>query len=1136
MALYLMVVISEQNKGRLTTLTFRRCVIYCMIILASLFISELMSVIAGAQSQHWPPQPPVMPTSASQRDRDVRVLEMGKSIQRDLARGERHSYQISLRAHEFIHVVVEQRGIDVAVTFFGPLGQQITEIDSPNGAQGPERVLFITVVSGNYLLDIYARDDQPASGRYEVRLEEERSATQQDRNRLAAYQSVSEGQQLFAQATAPSLRKAINKFNEALPLWRLVEDRRAEAITLSQIGKGYDLLGEKVRALDFYNQALPLLQAVKDDAGQARTLNNIGLIYDSLGEKQEALRYYSRAIPILQAAGDRRVEAYTLNNLGLVYDSLGEKQKALDNYGRALQMLQAVGDRRAEAATLNNIGFVYNSLGNKDRALDYFGRALPILRAVGDQHVEAITINNVGHVYESLGEQVKALEYFNQALPILRLVGDRRVEAITLNNIGLVYSSLNENQKALEYFNRSLPLRRVVGDRQGEATTLADIGHFYASSDEHQRGLDYYSQALTLSKTVEDRSLESSILLRIAQVERDRGNLVEARKQIEAALDIIESLRTKIASQELRASYFASSQQYFETYIDLLMQSHSRHPDEGHDSRALQVSERARARSLLEMLTEARASIRQGVDPELLQRERSLQQTLNAKAATQNRLIQGDSNAEQVSAVRREIKLLLGQYHDLEAQIRINSPRYAALTQPSPLSLKEIQKRVLDSDTLLLEYALGAERSYLWMVTSNSLKSAELPRRGEIEIATRRVYELMTERNRWVKFETPTERQARIAAADAEYLKRAAALSQILLGPAVSHLGRRGKKRLLIVGDGALNYVPFAALPIPDRDTEKGRRGDAAINNNPSDLRVSASPRPRVSALPLIVEHEIVSLPSASTLGALRRDTAGRKLADKTLAVLADPVFERDDTRLKRGRIVERSPTRSIEIASTYDARDRLRGAAKNGAQASGAADGTGRIQRLLFTRREAEEILSLVPEADRMKALDFDASLMTAVSPELGHYRFVHFGTHGLLDSAHPELSGIVLSLFDRQGRELDGYLRVNEIFNLKLPVELVVLSGCRTGLGKEIKGEGLVGLTRGFMYAGAARIVVSLWDVSDEASARLMVHFYRGMLGPERLSPSAALRAAQIALWKDGRWQAPYYWAAFVLQGEPR
>ncbi|MGH9902048.1 MAG: CHAT domain-containing protein, partial [Pyrinomonadaceae bacterium] len=194
------------------------------------------------------------------------------------------------------------------------------------------------------------------------------------------------------------------------------------------------------------------------------------------------------------------------------------------------------------------------------------------------------------------------------------------------------------------------------------------------------------------------------------------------------------------------------------------------------------------------------------------------------------------------------------------------------------------------------------------------------------------------------------------------------------------------------------------------------------------------------------------------------------------------------------------------------------------------------RVRRLPFTRREADEILSLVAAEDRMAALDFDASRETAIGPELGQYRYVHFATHGFLNSEHPELSGIVLSLVDREGAEQDGYLRSHEVFNLKLSAELVVLSGCRTGLGKEIKGEGIIGLTRGFMYAGASRVVVSLWDVSDEASAELMARFYRGMLGGERLRPAAALRAAQVSIQKEGRWHAPYYWAAFVLQGEPR
>ena len=262
---------------------------------------------------------------------------------------------MSLGQSEFIHVAVEQQGINVGVLVLAPSGQQIVEVDNANGVHGSERVIFITAVPGDYLLEIFSRDKRASSGSYEIRIEEKHLATPHDKNRLAAYQLTAEGQRLFAVATASSLGKAIEKFNEALAFWRLVPDRRAEAVTLSQIAKGYDLLGEKVRALGFYDQAYQLLQEVKDETGEATTLNNVGLIYDSLGEKQKALDYYNRAIPILQKTGDRRVEGYTINNIGLVYDSLGEKQKALDNYRRALLMLHAAGDRRAEAATLNNI-------------------------------------------------------------------------------------------------------------------------------------------------------------------------------------------------------------------------------------------------------------------------------------------------------------------------------------------------------------------------------------------------------------------------------------------------------------------------------------------------------------------------------------------------------------------------------------------------------------------------------------------------------------------------------------------------------------------------------------------------------------------------------------------------------------
>ena len=199
-----------------------------------------------------------------------------------------------------------------------------------------------------------------------------------------------------------------------------------------------------------------------------------------------------------------------------------------------------------------------------------------------------------------------------------------------------------------------------------------------------------------------------------------------------------------------------------------------------------------------------------------------------------------------------------------------------------------------------------------------------------------------------------------------------------------------------------------------------------------------------------------------------------------------------------------------------------------------GESNLSGNLSRLSATRWEAEQITSLVPAKNRLLALDFAANRETATSAELSQYQIVHFATHALLDTRRPELSGIVLSLVNKEGDEQDGFLRAHEIYNLKLPAELVVLSGCRTGLGKEVRGEGLIGLTRGFMYAGAKRVAVSLWKVEDKPTAELMARFYKRMLGQEKLSAAAALRAAQLEMWKDKRWSLPYYWAGFMLQGE--
>ena len=413
----------------------------------------------------------------------------------------------------------------------------------------------------------------------------------------------------------------------------------------------------------------------------------------------------------------------------------------------------------------------------------------------------------------------------------------------------------------------------------------------------------------------------------------------------------------------------------------------------------------------------------------------------------------------------------------------------------------EIQRQLLDQDTVLLEFSLGKKQSWLWAVTADTTLTHQLPAQRQIETAARRVCELLTARQP-VKDETETEWRRRFAEADAELPRASRSLSQILLGPISEKLRQEWKgKRLLLVAGGALEYVPFAALPAPSEENV---------------------------AEPLIAAHEIINLPSASVLSAIRREAVGRRVPARGVAVLADPVFEETDPRVQARKSKHDRRNPPVHTRAAIAPR-----AAESDLVRSVRSIARETLSRLPFSREEAETIASLAPKGSLLKATDFRANRATATGGELSNYRIVHLATHGLLNSEHPKLSGLVFSLVDESGKRQEGFVRLHEIYNLRLPADIVVLSACQTGLGKEIRGEGLVGLTRGFMYAGAQRVVASLWQVDDLAAAELMKRFYRGML-KDGMRPAAALRAAQLDLAKEKRWSSPFYWAAFVLQGE--
>jgi len=1094
----------------------------------------ILLVWVGLPVVAWPPDSLTTQTGdgargAAQSADEEHSLEPGKPVERELSGGQSHFYKVSMTSGQYLEVTVSQQGIDTLLALFTPDGKKVGETDIEKATVRSETISAIAEVTGAYRIEVRSAEKTAGGGRYGIKIEALRIATTDDKYQVAAesifreakelenglaedkrksIEKYQEALELYRKAGARKRipkalnnmgmvylslgepHKAMDRYNEAIPICLELGDRNGEAITLTNIGTVYWSLGEMQKALAKFSEALPLSRAVGDRVGEADNINNIAVIYQGLGEQHEALEKYDEALRIFRAAGDRNGEGDVLHNIGGIYAAFGERQKALETYNEALHVSRIVGDRNGVALTLTDVGVLYMSLGELERALEKYNEALLLSRELGDRNVEGEALGGVGAVYRLLKEWEKALETFNNELAVRRATGNRRGEAYTLNSIGVAYRSSGDLQKALEMFNEALRLSRGIGYRSIEALELHNIGSVYRLLGETQKALENYSEALNIRREIGERDGEASSLLGIARVEQSRSALTQARQTIEQAISIVESLRAYIHVQGLRASYFASRQEYYESYIDILMEQHKQNPVAGSDAVAFEVNERARTRSLLELLRESHIDFRQGVDSSLLERERYLQQLLNARAAAQTSLLNRKHTPEQANAAAKEIAAVTAEYEEIQAQIRARSPRYAALTQPQPLSLAEIQQQALDEDTLLLEYALGEKRSYLWLVSQRSIDSYELPPRAEVEAAARRVYELGAARP---KRGTPP---------DPHLIAQARALSNMLLGPVVTRLGG---KRLVVVAPGALSYLPFAALPAPD------------------DKK-----RPAEGYEPLVAKHEIVTVPSASVLSTIRREMAGRQRASKSVAVLADPVFEASDPRLESAK----NGKSSGETPAAPAADEELSGLTR-AIRTMNFSDARAGFTRLAFSRQEAESIISLAPKGTGFKATDFNASRALAKSGQLSQYRVLHFATHGLLNSERPELSGLVFSLIDQEGKPQDGFLRLHEIYNLQLNADLIVLSACETGLGKEIKGEGLIGLTRGFMYSGAPRVVASLWNVDDLATAELMKLFYQRML-KDGLPAGAALRAAQLELSRQKRWASPYFWAGFVLHGE--
>ncbi|HWM95012.1 MAG TPA: CHAT domain-containing tetratricopeptide repeat protein [Thermoanaerobaculia bacterium] len=1041
-------------------------------------------------------------------------------------------------------MIVGQTGVDVAVRLVGPLGEEIATADGVGGRKEPELLSWIASTDGDFRLLVTPREPAGA-GPYKVTLEELRSSTKGDAERVAAERTTSEADHWLAREDADAKREALTRYEKGLALWQSVGDRRREVKALNQIGLIHRRLGETEKALSLYERALALAREAGDLAGEAETRNNLGVaryqggqsqmaiqdlqeslrLWEELGETDQiastayslgavqysfsdlegalasyerargmgsmgtqaqilagiasvfrdrgdvdsALGLYAQALDLSRKANHQTSEASILQNLGNSYLRQGELQKALDHFTRALELQEKLGDRGNQAWILYYLGVTSLHLGDADQALKHYNASLQIYRETGGMAWQGYVLRDIGWAHQMLGEPRVALEHYARALEIGNETGIRLIEAAALHGMGRAHLDLGEPGEAARLFERTLDFYRETQDALGELSALLELGRAFQALHDEKRAAESFRLALDLSRQRKTLLTEAVAQAALARLSRDQGDLQEAASAIEEALRIIESIRPKVASQWQRVSFFASRREYYDFYIDVQMRLHERDPAGGHLAAALAASERARSRALLDLLNEGRIDLRRGIDPELKRSEEEVGRRLS--------LLQGqlldDLSKDGKHAARIELELDQAEEERerIDGQIQRDYPHYAAFSTPAPLPPEKIQG-LLDEHTAFLQYAVGPEHSYLFVVTRDRLEGYRLPGAKELADEVDTLRGLLQE---------PGRRYF------SRYAESAHRLYKTLLGPAEAML--RDKKRLILSPDGPLLLLSFEALlTSPDVPQAGGYE----------------------SLSYLIRDRSVAYAPSASVFAELgRAPSATPASSEPALSFLgfADP----DYGRWADGSA---SPADAGPIAQSF--------------QRAGLLS----LRRLPGSRREVEEATSLYPPEQFRLYVDGEATEENVKdNPYLRHARWIHFAVHGFVNETRPEYSGLVLTL-DEDSRE-DGLLQVHEIFNLELDADLVVLSACETALGKNVKGEGLLGVSRALLYAGAASVVVSLWQVADNATPELMVSFYRQLL--QSGDKAEALRVSKLKLIDGGTHAHPYYWAPFILIGQP-
>jgi CHAT domain-containing protein/tetratricopeptide (TPR) repeat protein len=835
-------------------------------------------------------------------------------------------------------------------------------------------------------------------------------------------------------------------------------------------------------ALETARRALALLQTTTDSASIGRAYTRIARSQFAQSDLAEASQNYERALQIWSDLNDLKEQASALTSLGFIEARKGEWQNSITFLTRAQNLIAEQGDAYEMGRITSGLAYVFNESGLPERGLLQYQRALDYYREASTPREAALTLLEIGNTYYLLRDHAEAITNFNEALA--QFAPGSLDAAHCHHYIGKVYGSTGQYDLALRHLQTVVPVYTLAGNLREAADVYALIGQIYQQQGRLEPARRHYQRALKTFTRVSDRVSEAALYYALGGLELRGGEYGLAEDYLRRSIEATEDIRRSPTSSDLAAAFSATAFDRYEKYAECLMRQHAQQPSRGFDVRAFEASELARARSLMELVRATLPDLALGLDPALAQREKSLRQALRGKADFKVSMLSGKYKPQELAALDAELARLEAEYEQVNDSIRALYPAYEQFMSPNAWDLRRIQEQVIaDDQTVLLEFVLGADKSYAWAVTRDRITSYELPPRALINEAAEKVYKALSTQ--------PDHKTAD------EFTPAAQELGRLVLSAVAAELNKR---RVIVVADGVLHYIPFQVLPSPADGGE-----------------------------PLIARHEIVNAPSASILGELQQEAARRQPAPNVLAAFGDPVFPSNFEQRKDagGGAYRLAAVQPPELARWHQAvRD---------IELDGDSLDPADLRSLHYAKSELANLRAITTGADTLVAEGFDATRTRLIGTDLTQYAILHIATHGLFNPKHPENSGLVLSMIDRGGQAQDGFVGLQDVYSLRAPVNLVVLSACRTALGKDVRGEGLLGLTRGFMYAGASSVVASLWKVDDEATTVLMRQFYINLL-TERMPPAEALRAAQNSLRQNPHWRSPYYWAAFTLQGEYR